>query len=264
MKNRSYDELIQRLKTVADSPTVEMETLGEFDADGRSYPLFLMRLGTIGPDKTNVIITAGIHGDEPASVEAALRFLETNADNDTLLSDCHFTIFPCNNPTGWERNTRENWQGIDLNRQFAARKPAPEVALIMRGLEGRCFDIVFEMHEDIDAPGFYLYEIAENPRDYVGERIVQEVESMGYPVHQSECIEGMEAVGGIIGRKINLKRFRKTKVPQAIYIYRTCGGHVLTLEPPVAVLPLEDRVKIELVALNVTLDAARNRRKTAP
>lgn len=260
MKHRSYDELIKRLKITSNSPRVKMETLGEFEADGRSYPLFLMRLGTPGPDKINVVITAGIHGDEPASVEAAVRFLEINTDNDKLLSNFHFTIFPCNNPTGWERNTRENWQGIDLNRQFAARKLAPEVALIMRALEGRCFDIVFEMHEDIDAPGFYLYEIAESPEDYVGERIVQEMKSMGYPVNHSECIEGMEAISGIIGRKINLKRFRKTKVPQAIYIYRTCGGHVLTLEPPVAVLPLEDRVKIELAALYITLDAARCRR----
>ena len=259
MRQRSYDELIQRLNAIANSPNVEMTILGEFEADGRVYPLVMMRLGNPAPDKVSVAVAAGIHGDEPASVEAAVRFIEINAGNDLLLSDFHFTVFPCNNPTGWERNTRENWQGIDLNRQFATRKPAPEVALIMRGLEHRCFDLVFEMHEDIDAPGFYLYEIAEAPDYYVGERIIEEVKAMGYPVNHNECIEGIEATGGIIRRKIRLKRFRKTRVPQAIYIYRTCGGHVLTLEPPASVLPLEDRVKIELTALNITLDAARKR-----
>lgn len=217
--------------------------------------MFAVCLGAPGPDKAGVMIAAGIHGDEPAGVEAALRFIEANADGSDLLERFAFTVYPCNNPTGWELNTRENWSGIDLNRQFAARRPAPETELITRSLEGRCFDLVFEMHEDVDSHGFYLYEIAENSGLHIGETIVQAVESAGFPVNRDECIEGMPAHGGVIRRSINLKRFRKTRLPQAIYTYRACGGHVLTVEPPASALPFEDRVRIELESLEIALAA---------
>jgi predicted deacylase len=215
--------------------------------------MFVVHAGQPGPGKANVMIAAGIHGDEPAGVEAALRFLETDARDHALLSRFSFVVFPCNNPTGWERNTRENRRGIDLNRQFLARHPEPEVALIMRALEGRCFDLVFEMHEDVDSPGLYLYEIAENSDDHVGEAIVAAARASGCPINMSPVIEGLPADAGIIRRRMNLKRFRKTRLPQAIYAFRTCGGHVITLEPPASVLPMETRVQIELASLSIAL-----------
>lgn len=252
---RSYAGLVRRLRAVADSPDVELRCLGEFEVAGRSYPIFMLCVGAAGQGKRSVMLAAGIHGDEPAGVEAALQFLETRATDSDLLSRFHFNVFPCNNPCGWERNTRENCTGIDLNRGFAVRRPAPEVEIIMQGLRGRRFDLVFEMHEDIDAPGFYLYEIAENPGHYIAEDIIAAVSAAGYPIHRSRVIEHRRAEGGIIRR--SALRFRKTRVPQAIYAYRTCGGHVLTLEPPASVLPLEDRVRIELMGLEVALNRLR-------
>ncbi len=64
----------------------------------------------------------------------------------------------------------------------------------------------------------------------------------------------MTASGGIIRRK-KVSGFRKTRLPLAIHAYRTCGGHVITLEPPADVLPFEERVRIELTALRVALDS---------
>jgi murein peptide amidase A len=254
---RSYNELSKRLYEAASLPTVTLETLGEFSAGGKTYPLFVMQMGEPGLGKRGVTISAGIHGDEPAGPEAALKFVLENAANKTLLSSFYFTIFPCDNPSGWELDTRENADGIDLNREFAARHPAPEVVLIMKALEGKCFDIVVEMHEDIDAPGFYLYELAEKPEEKVGERIVEAVAAAGYPINLNSCIEGLPAQEGVISPAG--KRFRKTHLPKAVYTYRTCGGHVLTLEPPVSVLPIEDRVKIELMALNIVLESKMKR-----
>ena len=248
MSVRSYEQLIKRLETIA---AAEVEILGHFEAEGRSYPLVVVGLGEPGSGKPRVMIAAGIHGDEPAGVEAALQFLETNAGDEELLSRFQITVFPCNNPTGWERNTRENWQGIDLNRGFATQDPAPEVALITRALQGRCFDLVFEMHEDVDSPGLYLYELSDDPTQYIGERIIEAAAVAGCPINHSRTIEGMGARGGVIRRKVI--RFRKTRLPQAIYTYRTCGGHVITLEPPASVLLFEDRVKIELMALDIAL-----------
>lgn len=78
--------------------------------------MFLLRLGERAPEKLSVIISAGIHGDEPAGVEAALQFAELTADNPLLLEHFSFDIFPCDNPYGWERNTRENSQGLLRSR----------------------------------------------------------------------------------------------------------------------------------------------------
>ncbi|MCX6345023.1 MAG: M14 family metallocarboxypeptidase [Armatimonadetes bacterium] len=251
---RKYDNLIQRVQKLAGHSSLELQFIGEFTAGDRACPILKMHLGEPGLGKVRVLIASGIHGDEPAGVEAVLKFIEQNLDNDILLNRFVFTIFPCNNPTGWERNTRENWRGIDLNREFAARKPEPEAEIVMQSLQGECFDLVFEMHEDTDARGFYLYEIAEDESYHIGEVIIDAVAAMGYPVNPGECIEGLPAKEGLIRRKSF--KFRKTRVPQAIYIYRTCGGHVLTLEPPASVLPLEDRVKILLTGLELALEAA--------
>lgn len=231
-----------------------MRALGEFEAMGRTYPVFAVCIGRPGPGRANVLINAGIHGDEPAGVEAAVRFVERAAREEALHSRFSFVIFPCNNPTGYELDTRENWRGIDLNRQFNVRRPEPEARMISETLKGQCFDLVFEMHEDIDSHGLYLYEISEDENACVGELIIEAAASAGYPVNLGECIEGLPALGGVIRRSIDIKGFRKTRLPQAIYIYRTCGGHVITLEPPASVLPLEDRVRIELMALDIALE----------
>jgi len=252
---RSYSQLIKRLQVVAEASSIAMEALGEFTAGGHNYTLVLMHLGTPGPGKKSVAISAGIHGDEPAGVEAVIQFLEANAYNEALLSRFHFTIFPCDNPSGWELGIRENADGIDLNREFDAPSPAAEVKIIKNALQGRCFDLVIELHEDIDSPGFYLYELAEQPELRVGESIVEVVASAGYPINDNSIIEGLGAEGGII-RPAETRELPRTSLPKAVYTYLTCGGHVITLEPPASVLPLEDRVKIGFIGLNVALDKA--------
>lgn len=245
--------MLERLERIAELPNVTLEQIGDFESHGKAYPMFLLRLGEPGPGKAAVMIDAGIHGDEPAGVEAALRFLEIDHANRDLLSRYHFTVFPCNNPTGYELDTRENADGIDLNRQFNIKKPVAEVAIIAAALQGRCFDLVFEMHEDIDSPGLYLYEISDDHAQYVGETVVAEARAMGCPINEGECIEGLPAAGGII-RPGRARRFRKTRLPLAIFAYRTCGGHVITMEPPASKLPLEKRAMIELLGLSIALE----------
>lgn len=215
--------------------------------------MFNLLVGKPAAGKRSAVINAGIHGDEPAGVEAAIRFAEQSAADEALLKRCFFTIFPCNNPTGWERHTRENVDGIDLNREFNLRRQAPEARIISDALQGNCFDLVFEMHEDVDSHGFYMYEIADDPEMYVGERIIEAAAGMGCPINRDECIEGSDASGGLIRPEI--VRFRKTRLPLAIFAWRTCGGHVITLEPPASKLSMDDRVRIQLMSLTIALDA---------
>lgn len=254
LRIRDYELLGKRLEQCVMSRHIELDVLGWFDADGIRYPMYIVNMGKPAPHKLSVLISAGIHGDEPAGVEAALQFIEHNVENPALLTHYNFVVFPCDNPYGWERGTRENSQGLDLNRQFATRDSSPETRLISRGLAGRCFDLVYEMHEDYDSPGFYLYEFGDDPAAYLGEAIMYEVASMSYPINRAHIIEHRVAKNGII--RLNLRTYRKTRLPKSFYSYRECGGHVLTLETPSTFLPLEDRVRIHLLGLNVSLNRA--------
>lgn len=253
MAARDYNTLIRRIEAAASLPNAKVEQIGSFNSEGRRYPMYCVTIGEHSSSRKSVMIDAGIHGDEPAGVEAALSFVEQSASNESLLARCTFTVLPCNNPTGWELDTRENIRGIDLNREFNILRPAAEAKIIAQALTGKCFDLVFEMHEDVDSPGFYMYEIADDPAAYIGERIIEAAKAAGYPINLADCIEGAPAKGGLIRPAI--VKFRKTRLPLAIHAWRTCGGHVITLEPPASRLSLAQRVDIQLMGLAIAIDS---------
>ena len=62
-----------------------------------------------------VLISAGIHGNEPAGAECALRFVEAIARTPEKYKDVAFDIIPLVNPWGWTYDIRFNRAGIDIN-----------------------------------------------------------------------------------------------------------------------------------------------------
>lgn len=105
---------------------------------------------------SQIYLSAGIHGDEPAGCLAILhllRNLEFDEHNDWFLC-------PALNPQGLSNNTRENADGVDLNRDY--RWPvSAEVKAHIRWLAGTppC-RLYLSFHEDWEAEGFYLYELS--------------------------------------------------------------------------------------------------------
>ena len=80
------------------------------------YPIHRVSLEAGQGVHKNILITGGIHGDEPAGPASVLRFL--GRDNTHLLQCFKFLILPCINPYGYVHDTRENKWGVDLNRSF--------------------------------------------------------------------------------------------------------------------------------------------------
>lgn len=202
------------------------------------------------------MITAGIHGDEPAGVEAVTRLLETPREWGPRLAPFDVTIFPCTNPTGFSRNSRANGAGIDLNRTFDQVDPPLETGLIKARLAPNgshpSFDAAIEFHEDSDGEGFYLYELATTP-PHIGDDVVAAVAPL-VNIDPRSVIEGLPAEGGVIRPDpVSLRDTLPGQWPQALYSAHTGIPSCLTLETPSTLLPIDRRAEIHLVALTAAL-----------
>ncbi|HLF85969.1 MAG TPA: M14 family metallocarboxypeptidase [Nitrospiria bacterium] len=257
---RSYSRVEKTLREIASgSEVISLNEIGRIRYEPNGYNLYMIDITDKkygSGRKKNVCISAGIHGDEPAGVEAVIRFLKDISQGSPMLRSVNITLFPCNNPYGYEAGQRTNGNGNDLNREFRRKKPDAEVLLIKRGLAGRSFDLSLELHEDIDSPGFYLYELKKTTEASFGKDIINII-SERYPVNLGEEIEGMRARAGIIsleGSENEIKEMiqKRRRWPQALYQFNCGTRHCITCETPVNI-KLEERANIHLLVLEYLL-----------
>jgi murein peptide amidase A len=250
---RDYGKVVKRLR---DLPRREwrVEQVGEV----WNYPFFRVRRRVIRGAPV-VLLTAGIHGEEPGGVEGALRWLECG---ESAKWRVNWLVLPCINPYGWERNQRRNAQGRDVNRQFRNSSDCPEAELVKRLLEGKRFLFMLDFHEDVDATGYYLYELRRGP-PFIGERILKAVSKV-LPINRDEVIDGNQATGlGLIRREADIDRLnRRPRWPMAYHVFLHGTRHILGSETPVH-FPLERRAKAHTVALRTALNALVPRRPEA-
>lgn len=134
---------------VAASSGFEREILAT--VAGYEIPAFFKDSGS----SKRVYLSSGCHGDEPSGVKALLELMKEGVFDDRL----DWLICPVLNPTGLAAGTRENAQGVDLNRDYFKRQTA-EVQGHVAWLERQKVPSIFiSLHEDWESTGFYLYEI---------------------------------------------------------------------------------------------------------
>lgn len=243
-----------RYKDISQRVGAAMAPIGDFTCPLGDYSLYQILLET-GNAQQKIVISAGMHGDEPAAVEALLKTIELIDDRRDRLN-AQFLIFPCDNPTGWELDKRENYLGLDLNREFAKEGQAAEIALVEKALRGREIHFTLDLHEDIDVYGMYLYERARKGKKSLAEEMIQALRQSGYPIHEEDWIEGLPATGGIIWPS---GRLRKFELPKAVYLWHSGVGHLITTESP-GKLDLATRVEMQMVCVEVFLDAVEQER----
>lgn len=246
--SRDYKLLLQRLHSLAVSCGKRTRSITEISANGRIYPLVKISLNAGDRGKKRVLISAGIHGDEPAGVEAICAFLERN-EFQRYAGDWEVTLLPCLNPFGYEHGTRDNHEGKDLNRLFKSASTPPEVTAA-REVLSRPFDLTLELHEDSESPGFYLYQKetgAANPA--LGRRILGEAEKT-MSINMNSEIEGMPADRGLINR---FSRQEKMKWwPMAVYAAAKGSRCCFTFETALT-FPMESRINTHLNAIRTAL-----------
>lgn len=233
---RDYAEVTERLKRL----DVPIERIGTV----HNYPIYQIHLASIIDTPKHVLITGGMHGDEPAGVEAVLQFLER--DNATLLNKFSFLIIPCINPYGYVHNTREALDGIDINRAFETQAVA-EVAIVKEALGQTQFSLAIDCHEDYDATGFYLYEGKQDEK-YIGPKLATAAKAIG-PIDPDD--PGEDAPGIAEGvYKVATSWGTQGLTPYLLHFH---SEHVIISETP-TIWQLERRAALHLTILDTALE----------
>ncbi|MDM7861524.1 M14 family zinc carboxypeptidase [Alteromonas sp. ASW11-36] len=118
---------------------------------GHSVQQRPIELVSIGRGKQVVLAWTQMHGDEPTATAAVFDIIEQLlSDNRSLVTQVlnHFTLhfIPMLNPDGAERKTRENAQGIDINRD-ARKRCSPEAQILHNAVSKLRPDIAFNLHD---------------------------------------------------------------------------------------------------------------------
>lgn len=105
---------------------------------------------TIGAGKTKILIWSQMHGNESTTTKSLmdlLLFLNIGCDEAAEFLN-HFTLlcFPILNPDGAKAYTRENANGIDLNRD-AQHLSQPESQVLRQAFDNFKPDYCFNMHD---------------------------------------------------------------------------------------------------------------------
>src|SRR5688572_21941723 len=81
---RSFeDEVVSRIEAIQakHSSLVQAEVLGTLSYPAGNYPLYRLTIERPSPEeKLNIMLSGGVHGDEPAGVQAVLEFLEKHCE----------------------------------------------------------------------------------------------------------------------------------------------------------------------------------------
>ncbi|MDX2225817.1 MAG: succinylglutamate desuccinylase/aspartoacylase family protein [Verrucomicrobiae bacterium] len=201
------------------------------------------------PEKIQIGITAGIHGDEAEGVYALYRWLNLWLSKPQLLRYYTFHLYPLLNPGGFETFTRHNPHGVDLNRDFTGAPTQTESLLLTREFTERRFDGLICLHSDDDTQGLYGYANGT----LLSEALVRpalRVASTLIPINMDAVIDGHEAREGII----------KGSFPGALSLVSTRAygrePFDITLEVP-NLFSVASRVSAHVLMLRTILDEYR-------
>lgn len=187
-RTKSYRELLRQVDALA----------GAFEVVkiGTVHGHELVKLVSRSPaDAIPVCLVAGIHGDEPDGILAALELARRFTQNTYRL-----TVYPCVNPTGYERMTRENVNGKDLNREFFRESREEEVLVMERELAAQEFVGFIGGHSDYESFGLYAYATGAVLSERLAKpALVQASEII--PINTDPMIDGHPATYGIIQEK---------------------------------------------------------------
>jgi protein MpaA len=251
---RKINAIEKRLeKAVSASPFLSMEVIGTVTYDNFQAPVRALTFNFHRDNGRKVLISAGVHGNEPAGVNCAVRLAESLAKYPEKYKNDVYDIIAVVNPWGWSYDIRYNRHGIDINRDFASFK-SQEAKFIREFVKGKKYDLMIDLHEDPTAEGFYLYQYG-HPDKATAKQIIAKIKMMGYPTQQNVSMIILKTKDGIIDAPMwGLWYMKLTRQLSIANFYRlNHSKKVFTLETPTR-LPMEDRLKMQTIAVDMLLN----------
>ncbi len=125
-----------------------------------------------GRSQPALLIESGTHGDEHEVIG-----LVKNAIFKYINFMPSFLYIPKISPSAVGLGTRENAQGVDLNRTFVDGTLIEEARAVMQVIERFMFDLCVSFHEDPDQEQYYLYDygVVDKTLNYAG--LYQEIQN---------------------------------------------------------------------------------------
>ena len=246
-KKRDYVRVLNRLHLALNAES-KVHTLGHINNSIHNYPFQKIVIGQ--NNSKRVLISAGIHGDEPSGIETICTLIESGKYK-SYLNKWDLIILPCINPYGYEYNQRENQDNIDLNRMFKIKSPPLEVELTQSIFKLSYFNLTLELHEDCDSYGYYLFQKSNKPFGIqLGYKIIESVNEV-IPINLNKKIDGNPAKDGVIHRIKDINEMEWW--PMAGYSLAMKSEHCFTLETPTN-LSMHTRVKAHIKAIDKALN----------
>lgn len=246
--NGTYQDFVQRWKALRS----DRVTVREVACVGAPRTLLCVEWGDVR--RASIALSAGVHGDEPAAPWALLDMVES-ADLDDRFA---YRIWPCTNPSGFEAGTRENADGIDVNRTFGRGGQSPEARAVITANRNRKFVLSLDLHEDCDAVGFYCYEYGGGN---VGFAALTALDDAGYPI--DPLLETFATAGALDDAHCRRERGRITAdhsvegamlggLSYSLAIARNAARHALTFETPLRA-PWQARIAMHQTAVRAAI-----------
>jgi murein peptide amidase A len=259
---RSYSHVESRIQGLKG---LRRRVIGRVQHEKKPYKLYSLQSLGAPEGKIPVLLSAGVHGDEPAGVEAVLHFLETLSDTDK--DRFHFLVFPCVNPIGYEKNTLANGKNQNINRSFLAQTRSTEARSVMAALEsqGQRFAFAMDFHEiphywadegfipEDNPRSAYLYETHADPEKRIGRSMLNALDS-DIEICQWASIYRDTAVNGLVTYPVDCRnKHYAAGTSLDAYANAHYTAHSFTNETPIS-WPMEKRVRTQLSWLRTALD----------
>ena len=215
-----YNYLMQRWRCVARAARLRVRSVATVDG----FPVYCLRSPALS-ERGGLYLSAGIHGDEPASTEGLLAWAQRFQSSIRYLP---VMIFPCLNPWGLVMNSRFDAGGNDVNRAFHGDHH-PTAAAVRQIAGPHLFDAAMLLHEDYDAQGLYLYELSRELS--IGGAILRAA-AAALPIDPRTRVEGRRLKDGVLRPRVLPRRFAKMGHPEAVWLYSLGCRRTITFETP--------------------------------
>jgi len=231
---------------------VDVQEIGNIHSGNIQYRVYQVCTGQ--KENLRILLSAGIHGDEPAGVSALIEFMKYHIKD--YADKLNFSIFPCLNPWGFEHNRRTNYYGIDINRSFVKNNSIIALILKKRIASGPDYALALNLHEDntnIEVEGFpkeenpksfYLYENSLETKGF-GIKVIQGLIRQGIEICTSDTIYGEANKQGVIFSIDSKGEFEES--------LRKYAKKIIVTETPTC-WSLEKRISVQLNSLLTALE----------